>query len=57
MGDILAYIWRYSYLLQDKNPIGFGRWFSGKEVDLIRVTVKGKKLIQQRPSQFDHCTY
>lgn len=44
MSDILAYVWKYSYLLQDKNPIGFGRWCSGKGIDLIEVTVKRIKV-------------
>lgn len=44
MGDILAYVWKYSYLLEDKNPTGFGRWCSGKGIDLIGATVKRKKI-------------
>lgn len=43
MGDILACVCKYSYLLQDKNPLGFGRWCAGKEIDLPGATVKRKK--------------
>lgn len=44
MGDILAYVWKYSYLLEDKNPAGFSRWCSGKGIDFLGATVKRKKV-------------
>ncbi|KAI7904493.1 uncharacterized protein BX663DRAFT_430986 [Cokeromyces recurvatus] len=48
MNDILSYVWKYSYLLQDKNPIGFGKWCSGKDIDLMHGTTKRKKGVDGR---------
>ncbi|KAG1047207.1 hypothetical protein G6F43_010335 [Rhizopus delemar] len=44
MNGVLTYVWNYSHLLQDKSPVGFGRWCSGKDIDFIHATVKRKKV-------------
>ncbi|CAO3682609.1 unnamed protein product [Rhizopus stolonifer] len=44
MNDVLTYVWKYSYLLQDKSSVSFGRWCSGKDIDLIRTTTKRRKI-------------
>lgn len=44
MNNVLAYVWKYSCLLQDKSSVGFGRWCSGKDIDLMRTTTKRQKV-------------
>lgn len=43
MSDILVYVWKYSYLLQDSNLTGLGKWYSNKGIDLIYSTTKKRK--------------
>lgn len=47
MNDVLTYVWNYSHLLQDKSPVGFGRWCSGKNIDFIHATVKRRKVNEE----------
>lgn len=46
MGDILAYVWKYTYLLQDSNPNGLGKWYLNKGIDLMYSTTKRRKAVE-----------
>lgn len=42
--DVLTYVWKYSYLVQDKISVDVGRWCSRKDIDLTHTTIKRKKV-------------
>ncbi|KAI7869827.1 uncharacterized protein EV154DRAFT_431864, partial [Mucor mucedo] len=40
---ILSFVWRYSFLLQDSNSIGFGKWCGARDLDFIKVRTRRTK--------------
>ncbi|KAI7871400.1 uncharacterized protein EV154DRAFT_570609 [Mucor mucedo] len=40
MNDVLAFVWRHSFLLQDTNSIGFGKWCGTRDIDFIKAKTR-----------------
>ncbi|CAO3664519.1 unnamed protein product [Rhizopus stolonifer] len=43
LNDILAVVWKYSDLFEDKSTVGFGKWCSNKEVNFMKSAIKRKE--------------